>query len=66
MEGTNDFGTKGYGGPCPPSGVHQYRLRVYALDVLLSIPSGARRSDIESAVAGHVLSEGILTGTYGR
>jgi hypothetical protein len=33
MEGTNDFGKKGYGGPCPPrgSGPHRYRFVLYAL-----------------------------------
>ncbi|MBV9383855.1 MAG: YbhB/YbcL family Raf kinase inhibitor-like protein [Streptosporangiaceae bacterium] len=34
-EGTNDYGTVGYGGPCPPpdSQVHHYVFTVYALSV---------------------------------
>jgi Raf kinase inhibitor-like YbhB/YbcL family protein len=34
-EGTNDFGTVGYGGPCPPPDgqVHHYIFTVYALSV---------------------------------
>lgn len=34
-EGTNDFGTVGYGGPCPPPDgqVHHYVFTVYALSV---------------------------------
>ena len=29
----NDFGKTEYGGPCPPSGIHRYFFRVYALDI---------------------------------
>ena len=34
-EGTNDYGTVGYGGPCPPADgqVHHYVFTVYALSV---------------------------------
>jgi len=34
-EGTNDYGTVGYGGPCPPADgqVHHYIFTVYALSV---------------------------------
>ena len=31
-QGRNDFGKIGYGGPCPPRGVHRYFFRLYALD----------------------------------
>src|SRR5579864_1382657 len=30
-QGRNDFGKIGYGGPCPPSGVHHYIFKLYAL-----------------------------------
>lgn len=34
MEGRTDYGTSGYGGPCPPPGdkPHRYIFTVYALD----------------------------------
>src|SRR5262245_44216374 len=38
---TNDFGRKGYGGPCPPAGhgTHRYYFTVYAVDApRLDIP----------------------------
>ena len=31
-EGTNGFGKKGWGGPCPPSGTHHYVFTLTALD----------------------------------
>jgi Raf kinase inhibitor-like YbhB/YbcL family protein len=35
VQATNDFGNRGYGGPCPPagSGVHHYQFTVWAMDV---------------------------------
>lgn len=31
-QGVNDFGTQGYGGPCPPTPAHRYIFTVYALN----------------------------------
>ena len=39
VQGTNDFGKLGYGGPCPPSGIHRYFFKLYALDQELSLPA---------------------------
>jgi Raf kinase inhibitor-like YbhB/YbcL family protein len=36
IQATNDFGTLGWRGPCPPSGTHHYDIRAYAL----AAPSG--------------------------
>jgi Raf kinase inhibitor-like YbhB/YbcL family protein len=33
VQGRTDFGSSGYGGACPPSGTHRYRIIVWALDV---------------------------------
>ncbi len=62
--GVNDWGRAGYGGPCPPSGTHRYRFRLYALDVM--IPRGRRleRQELEVAMRGHILAEALLIGTY--
>ena len=66
-EGTNDFGRPGYGGPCPPGNrPHRYVFRLYALDVRLALPEGANRKQLESAMRGHVLAEGEITGSYRR
>ena len=65
-QGISDFGRPGYGGPCPPSGTHQYYFTIYALDAMLDLPSGARKADLLKAMKGHVLAEGQLMGKYAR
>src|SRR5579862_404929 len=37
-QGTNDFGSIGYSGPAPPSGVHRYYFKIYALSAVLEVP----------------------------
>mgnify|MGYP001190254120 CR=1 FL=1 len=65
--GINDFRRPGYGGPCPPPGrPHRYFFRLYALDCRLDLPSGVRRAQVDQAMAGRVLAQGELMGTYGR
>src|SRR5450759_2772883 len=44
IQGTSDFGSARYGGPCPPSGVHRYYFQAYALDAALSLPSSAKKT----------------------
>jgi Raf kinase inhibitor-like YbhB/YbcL family protein len=68
VEGSNDFGRTGYGGPCPPPGAaHRYLFELYALDVpALGVPAGSGRAAVEGALKGHVLGEARLTGTYAR
>ena len=66
IEGTNDFKKQAYGGPCPPSGVHHYVFKVYALDTELRLSLGAHLEDLENAMAGHVVATGELIGLYNR
>lgn len=64
VEGKTDFGKSGYGGPCPPSGTHHYIFELYALDMMLPLPAGAKRSELMAAMEGHVLENAQLTGLF--
>jgi Raf kinase inhibitor-like YbhB/YbcL family protein len=66
VQGTNDFGKSGYGGPCPPSGAHRYYFKIFALDRDLDLPFGAKRSQLDAAMKGHVIAQGQLMGRYAR
>jgi Raf kinase inhibitor-like YbhB/YbcL family protein len=66
-EGVNDFGKKGYGGPCPPpDGPHRYFFHVYALDRGSLGSAGLSKQGVTAAMKGHILAEGQLVGTYRR
>jgi hypothetical protein len=65
-QGMNDFHKVGYGGPCPPSGMHRYFFKIYALDTTLDLPAGVSKAHLMIALEGHVLSEAHLMGTYTR
>ncbi|MGQ5522792.1 YbhB/YbcL family Raf kinase inhibitor-like protein [Chitinimonas sp. PSY-7] len=58
----------GYDGPCPPwndSIIHHYVFTLYALDVAtLAIDGQITGPKARAAMAGHVLAEASLTGTY--
>ena len=66
VQGVTDFGSVGYGGPCPPSGIHRYYFKLYALDAMLGLKSGATKGMVLEAMRGHVLAEARLMGRYGR
>ncbi len=69
IAGANGFGKVGYGGPCPPPDhdAHRYFFRLYALDTpSLGLDAGVQLEDVETAMAGHVLAEAALMGTFDR
>jgi len=66
LQGKNDSGDSGYGGPCPPSGTHRYFFKLFALDSVMALKSGATKSQLEAAMKGHVLSQATLMGVYSR
>lgn len=65
LQGRNDFGRIGYGGPCPPAGAtHRYVFDLYALDTTLTLPPGATKPQLLHALQGHVLASGQLISRY--
>ncbi len=64
--GFTDFGSFGYGGPCPPGGTHRYFFKIYALDVVLNLSGKITKKDLVAAMQGHILAEGQLMGKYKR
>jgi len=66
VQGVNDFGRNTYGGPCPPSGVHHYQFKLYALDSELNLPASAKKADLVKAMDGHIVAQALLVGLYSR
>nr|VFJ69269.1 MAG: phospholipid-binding protein, PBP family [Candidatus Kentron sp. FW] len=64
LEGTNDWGRAGYGGPCPPIGRHRYFHKLYALDIVLEDLDAPDKGELESAMEGHIIANVELIGTY--
>ncbi len=66
VEGANDFGGEGYGGPQPPAGhgTHHYYFWVYALDTALDLGPGADRAKLLDAMEGHIIEQNRTVGTY--
>ena len=64
-----DFGTPGWGGPCPPAGdkAHRYNFTVYALKVeKLELPATATASFAGFMINANALGKASFTSTYQR
>ena len=68
VQGRTDFGSAGYGGPCPPPGAaHHYYFRLYALKVpRLDLPADATAAFVAFNVHAQSLGSAELLGLYGR
>jgi Raf kinase inhibitor-like YbhB/YbcL family protein len=59
VQGTTDYGTVGYTGPCPPHGqMIRYQFKVYGLDAVLNLAAGSNKHELVNAMKGHVLQFG--------
>lgn len=69
QQGNTDFGNKGYGGPCPPTGdkPHHYHFTVYALKVdKLDVPGNATAAMVGFNIHANKLASARVTGLYAR
>lgn len=68
MHVNTDFGSPGWGGPCPPPGdkPHRYVFTLYALKVGRLDPAGGTASLAGYMVNGNALAKATLIGKYGR
>lgn len=68
VQGRNDYGAPGYGGPHPPPGdaPHHYVFRLLALSERSGLPDGFSAGDLDEATEDKVLTTGVLVGRYGR
>ena len=67
QQGTNDFGKRGWGGPCPPSGTHHYQFVLSALAQPLRLDGHPDGATVHAALArATVLGTATLDGTYAR
>jgi Raf kinase inhibitor-like YbhB/YbcL family protein len=67
--GLNDYGSFGYGGPCPPTGdgAHHYHFTVSALDIVLStMPASTTGAYLTFNMRGHIIAQGTYVGLYAR
>ncbi len=66
IEGVTSFGETGWGGPCPPSGVHTYRFSLYALSQQTEVSEGFGAADLAVYTDSSSLAVAEVTGTYER
>jgi Raf kinase inhibitor-like YbhB/YbcL family protein len=68
VQGNTDFGTRGYGGPCPPPGApHHYQFTVFALKVdRIDVPNNATAAMVGFNLNANKLATARLTALYGR
>jgi hypothetical protein len=67
-QGNTDFGSRGYGGPCPPPGApHHYHFKVFALRVdRLDIPDNATAAFVGFNLNANKIATAEIIGLYGR
>ena len=68
VQGVNDFGNAGYGGPMPPEGhgTHHYFFWLLALDNEPDLPAGLSMWELLDRIEPNVIGMNRLVGTYVR
>ena len=63
-QGLNSLDRLGYVSPCPPTGVHRYFFKIYALDKILNYNEGLSKPELEREISTHLLGKAELIGLY--
>jgi Raf kinase inhibitor-like YbhB/YbcL family protein len=68
IEGVTDFGSAGWGGPCPPGAgeTHRYRFSLYALGQQTELPDDFTGDELINVAASTALAFAEVTGNYTR
>jgi Raf kinase inhibitor-like YbhB/YbcL family protein len=69
VQSRTDFGTPGYGGPCPPKGdkPHHYHFTIFAVDVdKLDADENTTAAVVGFNLHFHTLAKATLTGVFGN
>jgi Raf kinase inhibitor-like YbhB/YbcL family protein len=68
VQGINDFGKPGYGGPMPPEGhgTHHYFFWLLALDADIDLEPGLTMWELLDKIEPNVIAMNRLVGTYTR
>lgn len=69
VQSRTDFGTPGWGGPCPPPGdkAHRYIFTVHALKVeKLDVPADSSGALVGFMINANRIGKASFTGMYGR
>ena len=68
VQGVNDFGNAGYGGPMPPPGhgTHHYFFWLLALDSEPDLPPGLTQWELLDRLEPTIIGMNRLVGTYSR
>jgi Raf kinase inhibitor-like YbhB/YbcL family protein len=69
VQSRTDFGTPGYGGPCPPKGdkPHRYQITIFALDTnKIDADENTTAATVGFNLHFHTLAKATLTGVWGH
>lgn len=66
VQGINSAGQVGYFPPCPPSGLHHYHFKLFALNRKLDVTQNISREELEREMDGAIIEETETIGTYSR
>lgn len=66
VEGTTSAGSAHYVAPCPHQGTHRYVFHLYALTIMLDLPSGVSVGRVKKEIEKNLIVETELMGTYKR